>query len=56
MTGISGAQANHAKKHTKNAIQVTWKARIWGVRRLNSSMRVALLKFCKVVSGQGPMN
>lgn len=28
ITGISGAQANHAKKQTKNAIQVKWNARI----------------------------
>ncbi|MCY1244616.1 hypothetical protein D9M72_577050 [compost metagenome] len=41
-TGISGAQANHAKKQTKNAIQVRWKARICGVLKLSSSMRVAL--------------
>jgi hypothetical protein len=28
ITGISGAQANQAKKQTKNAIQVKWNARI----------------------------
>ena len=28
--GYCGAQANHAKKQTKNAIQVRWKARICG--------------------------
>jgi hypothetical protein len=42
MSGISGAQANHAKKQTKNAIHVRWKARIGGVRRLKRSIRVAL--------------
>jgi hypothetical protein len=42
MSGISGAHANHAKKHTKNAIHVTWKARIGAVRMLNRSIRVAL--------------
>src|ERR1700741_4528595 len=43
MTGISGAQANHAKKQTKKAIQVRWKARICGVENENSLMLVALL-------------
>ena len=42
MSGISGAQANHAKKQTKNAIHVRWKARIGGVRMLKRSIRVAL--------------
>jgi hypothetical protein len=42
ITGISGATANQAKKQTKNAIQVRWKARICGVAKLNRSMRVAL--------------
>jgi hypothetical protein len=42
MTGINGATANHAKKHTKKANQLMWKARIAGVENENSSMRVAL--------------
>ena len=41
MTGISGAQANQAKKHTKNAIHVRWNARMGGVAREKSAMRVA---------------
>ncbi len=41
MTGISGAQANQAKKQVKNAIQVRWKARIWGVRMVKRSIRFA---------------
>ena len=40
-TGISGATANQAKKHTKNATHVMWKARICGVEKLNRSMLVA---------------
>src|SRR5471032_3303383 len=43
MTGISGAQANHAKKHTKNAIQVRWNARICGEDIEKSLMLSALL-------------
>ena len=43
MTGISGAQANQAKKQTKNAIQVRWNARIGGVEKEKSLMLVALL-------------
>jgi hypothetical protein len=43
ITGISGAQANHAKKQTKNAIQVRWNARIGGVEKEKSLMLVALL-------------
>jgi hypothetical protein len=43
MTGISGAQANQAKKQTKNAIQVRWNARICGVEIEKSLMLVALL-------------
>jgi hypothetical protein len=38
ITGISGAQANQAKKQTKKAIQVRWKARICGVLKENSLM------------------
>jgi hypothetical protein len=38
MTGMSGAQANQAKKQTKKAIQVRWKARICGVLKENSCM------------------
>jgi len=41
MSGIKGATANHAKKHTKNAIHVIWKARIGIVEKFVSSMRVA---------------
>ena len=41
MSGISGAAANQAKKQTKNAIQVMWKARICGVRMVNRSILVA---------------
>jgi hypothetical protein len=43
MTGISGAQANQAKKHTKKAIQVRWKARIGAVAKEKSLMLVALV-------------
>jgi hypothetical protein len=43
MTGISGAQANQAKKHTKKAIQVRWKARIGGVAKEKSLMLLALV-------------
>src|ERR1700744_6469381 len=42
ISGINGAHANHAKKHTKNAIHVRWKARIGALRMLKSSIRVAL--------------
>src|SRR5476651_2493546 len=42
INGISGAQANHAKMQTKNAIHVRWKARMGTVRRLKRSIRVAL--------------
>jgi hypothetical protein len=42
MSGISGAHANQAKKHTKNAIHVRWKARIGALRMLKRSIRVAL--------------
>ena len=41
MTGMSGATANQAKKHTKKASQLRWKARICGVEKLKRSMRVA---------------
>ncbi len=50
MTGISGATANQAKKQTKNAIHVRWKARICGVSKLNRSIRVALLE----IIGEAP--
>ncbi len=43
MIGISGAQANQAKKHTKNAIQVRWKARICGVLNVKSAILSALV-------------
>jgi hypothetical protein len=43
ITGISGAQANQAKKQMKNAIQVRWKARIWGVWKSVNVMLFALL-------------
>ena len=39
-TAISGATPNQPKKATKKANQLMWKARICGVRRLRSSMRV----------------
>jgi hypothetical protein len=42
INGINGARANHAKKQTKNAIHVRWKARMGTVRRLKRSIRVAL--------------
>jgi hypothetical protein len=42
MTGISGAQANQAKKQTKKATQVRWKARICGVLKEKSLMLFAL--------------
>jgi hypothetical protein len=41
IAGISGATANHAKKHTKNAIHVKWNARIGMLRKLRSANRVA---------------
>ena len=41
MTGISGAQANHAKKQTKKASQLIWKARIAGTLKLNRFILVA---------------
>jgi hypothetical protein len=41
ITGISGATANQAKKQTKNAIQLKWKARICGVEKEKSWIRVA---------------
>ena len=43
ITGMSGAQANHAKKQTKNASHVIWKARIAGVEKLNNFISVAFL-------------
>jgi len=45
ITGISGAQANHAKKQTKNANHVIWNARIAGVAKLNNFISVAFLAF-----------
>src|SRR6185437_15586472 len=47
-TGISGALANQAKKQTKNAIHVRWKARMGTVRKLNRSTRLA---FSDMASG-----
>ena len=41
ITGISGAHANHAKKHTKNASQDIWNARMAGVEKLNNLISVA---------------
>ena len=41
ITGMSGAQANHAKKQTKNASQVIWNARMAGVEKLKSLICVA---------------
>jgi hypothetical protein len=41
-TAISGAMPNQAKKHKKKAIHDMWNARMFGVERLNSAMRVAL--------------
>ena len=35
IVGISGANPNHPKKHTKNISQVIWKVRIWIVPREN---------------------
>src|SRR6478735_5408659 len=43
MTGISGASENQAKKQTKNASQLMWKARMAGVEKENTCRRVALL-------------
>jgi hypothetical protein len=54
MIGISGAVANQAKKQTKNAIQVRWKARICGVARLNKSMRVAFADTMAVIQEAAP--
>jgi hypothetical protein len=42
MTGMSGAQANQAKKQTKKATQLRWKARICGVLKENSCIEFAL--------------
>jgi hypothetical protein len=42
MTGMSGAQANQAKKQMKKATQVRWKARICGVLKENSCIELAL--------------
>src|SRR5688572_14998846 len=39
--GINGATANQAKKQTKNAIQVRWKARMGMVLKVRSRKRVA---------------
>jgi hypothetical protein len=41
ITGMRGAQANQAKKQTKNASQLMWKARIAGVEKLNRLIFVA---------------
>ena len=41
ITGISGATANQAKKHTKNALHVRWNARIGMLLKLRSPNRVA---------------
>ena len=43
MTGISGAQANQAKKQTKKATQVRWKARMGAPWKEKSLMLSALL-------------
>src|SRR4051812_27742224 len=43
ITGISGATANHAKKQTKNAIQLMWKARMAGVE--NEKRRICVSFF-----------
>jgi len=43
ITGMSGAQANQAKKQMKKATQVRWKARIGAVSNEKSLMLSALL-------------
>ena len=43
ITGIRGAQANQAKKQTKNASQLMWNARIAGAEKLNNLIDVAFL-------------
>ncbi|MDC0841474.1 hypothetical protein POD11_04275 [Acinetobacter sp. P1(2023)] len=43
MTGMRGAQANHAKKQAKKASQLMWKARIAGTVKLNSLIDVAFV-------------
>ncbi|MPN62979.1 hypothetical protein SDC9_210732 [bioreactor metagenome] len=45
MTGMSGAQANQAKKQTKNASQLIWKARIAALLKLKRLIFVAFLAF-----------
>jgi hypothetical protein len=45
MTGISGAQANHAKKQTKKASQLIWKALIAALLKLKRFIFVAFLAF-----------
>ena len=50
MIGISGAVANQAKKQTKKAIHVRWKARICGVANENRLILVALT----LASAPGP--
>ena len=41
-TAINGAMPNQAKKQRKNAIHDMWNARICGVEKFKSAMRVAL--------------
>jgi hypothetical protein len=41
MTGMSGATANQAKKQTKKASQLMWKARMAGVEKERSRIRVS---------------
>ncbi len=40
--GMNGASPNQARKHRKNANQLMWNARIWGVLNWNRVTRVAL--------------
>src|ERR1051326_5329935 len=39
---MRGAIANQAKKQRKNATHVVWNARIWGIEKFRSLIRVAL--------------
>jgi len=42
MAHLQWCNPNEPKKHKKNAIHVMWKARIWGMVKFSSVMRVAL--------------
>ena len=54
--GISGATENHAKKHTKNASQLMWNARIAGVENEKSWILVAFFALGSMARPPRPLH